>query len=185
MRNSGMGASVVAVLIVLSLALGAHAGNPTATAEFINQKGQTIGSAHLEQGPNGTLIRLSLDGLADKAGFHGIHIHQHGDCSDPDQGFMASGGHHNPDGMHHGLMHPEGPDAGDFPNIYVHEDGMVRAELFTNHATLDGAVGARMLDETGAALVIHAHPDDHFTQPIGKAGPRIACGVIVPVSGAD
>lgn len=185
MLNSRMGAGVVAVLIVLSLALGAHAGNPTATATFINLEGQAIGSAEIEQGPNGTLIRLSLDGLADRVGFHGIHIHQSGDCSDPDQGFMASGGHLNPDGMQHGLMHPEGPDAGDFPNIYVHEGGMVRAELFTNYATLDGAVGARMLDETGAALVIHAHPDDHFTQPIGKAGPRIACGVIEAVSGTD
>ena len=30
----------------------------------------------------------------------------------------------------------------------------------------------------GRALVIHASPDDHVTQPIGGAGARIACGVI-------
>lgn len=175
-----LGTRIIAVFFVLTLAVGAHAGNPTASAEFINLEGEPIGTAKIEQGPNGTLIRLSLDGLADNVGFHGIHIHEHGDCSDPCQGFMASGGHLNPEGKQHGLMHPDGPDAGDFPNIYVFAGGMVRAELFTNYATLDGAVGARMLDETGAALVIHAHQDDHFTQPIGKAGPRIACGVIVP-----
>lgn len=180
MRFKTMGTPIITVLFMFSIAALASAGSPTAKAEFINLQGQTIGTAIVEQGPNGILIRLSLDGLADKAGFHAIHIHTHGDCSDPDQGFMASGGHLNPQGKPHGLLHPQGPDAGDLPNIYVHDDGSVRAELFTNYASLDGAVGARMIDETGAAFVIHAHPDDHFTQPIGGAGSRIACGKIIP-----
>ena len=30
----------------------------------------------------------------------------------------------------------------------------------------------------GTALVIHAGPDDEITDPDGKAGARIACGVI-------
>ena len=33
-------------------------------------------------------------------------------------------------------------------------------------------------DADGSALVIHANPDDHMSQPIGGAGARIACGVI-------
>ena len=42
----------------------------------------------------------------------------------------------------------------------------------------DGA--AALMDEDGAALVIHAMGDDHVSQPIGGAGGRVGCGVIVP-----
>ena len=38
---------------------------------------------------------------------------------------------------------------------------------------------AALLDADGTALVIHAEPDDHLTQPIGGSGPRIACAVFV------
>ena len=34
-----------------------------------------------------------------------------------------------------------------------------------------------MLDADGAALVIHAAPDDYRTDPSGNSGARIACGV--------
>jgi len=30
----------------------------------------------------------------------------------------------------------------------------------------------------GTAIVIHADPDDEMTDPSGKSGARIACGVI-------
>jgi superoxide dismutase, Cu-Zn family len=30
----------------------------------------------------------------------------------------------------------------------------------------------------GAALVIHAGPDDNITDPAGNSGARIACGII-------
>lgn len=174
------GAAVAACgLLTLGLAqAGSHADErPTATAEMINNAGDSIGTAKLTQGPHGTLIRLELSGM-EGSGFRAIHIHATGDCADHDHGFMDSGGHLNPDGKKHGLMNPEGPDAGDLTNIYVHEDGTVNAELFTMLASLDGAVGGQMLDDDGAALVIHENPDDHMTQPIGGAGARIACGVI-------
>ena len=45
--------------------------------------------------------------------------------------------------------------------------------------SLDGRGGrAKILDEDGAALVIHENRDDHATQPIGGAGARVFCGVI-------
>jgi Cu-Zn family superoxide dismutase len=34
------------------------------------------------------------------------------------------------------------------------------------------------MDADGAALVIHANPDDYRSQPIGGAGDRVACAVI-------
>ncbi len=148
----------------------------TANAAFVDNEGQSVGSARLEQGPHGVLITLEMHGLP--AGPKAIHIHAVGTCDDHEHGFQDSAGHLNPDDRKHGLMNPDGPDAGDLPNFYVHDDGYAWAELFTSRASLDGAIGARILDDSGAALVIHENPDDHHTQPIGGAGSRIACGVI-------
>ena len=175
---SRMGA--VGALVLAAACVQAEPERLEAAAELINTDGDLIGTAQLTQGPNGVLVNLDLEGLSAGDRFHAIHIHRVGDCSDPGEGFQASGGHLNPGGAAHGLLNPEGPDAGDFPNIYADGEGNVRAELFTTLASLDGAIGAEMLDEDGAALVIHESPDDHESQPIGGAGARIACGVIEP-----
>lgn len=173
--------SIPVALFVVQTALPAllqaqDAGQPAARALFVDATGRHIGQAELRQGPNGTLIDLTLNGLP--SGMKAIHLHAVGTCEDHDHGFQASTGHLNPDGRSHGLMNPAGPDAGDFPNFYVHSDGVARAQLFSGKASLDGAFGARILDDDGAALVIHENPDDHVTQPIGGAGRRIACAVI-------
>jgi len=149
---------------------------PKAHANFVNNEGETVGEAHLRQGPNGVLVTLEIQGL--EPGQKAIHIHGKGTCDDHHDGFQDSGGHLNPDDKKHGLMNPEGPDAGDFTNFYVHDNGYAWAELFNPRASLDGAYGAKILGDDGAALVIHENPDDHYSQPIGGAGARVACGVI-------
>lgn len=163
------------------LAAGAvHAddhGVTEASAEFIDKESKSVGTAMLTEGPNGVAIYLDLHGLP--PGPKAIHIHSVGTCEDPDAGFVASKGHLNPFGKEHGLMNPKGPDSGDLPNLVVLDDGSVKVEMFTPLASLGGAEGrGTMLDEDGAALVIHINRDDHITQPIGGAGPRIACGVV-------
>lgn len=148
-----------------------------AKARFIDRESKSVGTATLTESPHGVSIYLDLNGLP--PGPKAIHIHSVGTCEDPAEGFVASKGHLNPDGKEHGLMNPAGPDAGDLPNLVVHQDGTVQAEMFTMRASLAGAEGrATILDEDGAALVIHINRDDHITQPIGGAGARIACGVI-------
>lgn len=150
---------------------------PAATAQFTNPAGETIGEASLWQGPRGVLIHVNLAGLS--PGKHAIHLHAVGAC-EPD--FGASKGHINPGGAKHGLLNPEGPDNGDLPNIYASEAGNVQAELYTTAVSAGEATAgaASLLDEDGSALVIHAMGDDHVTQPIGGAGGRVGCGVIVP-----
>ncbi len=149
---------------------------PSARATLLDRDGEEIGIATLTQAAAGTLVRIELAGLP--PGPKAIHIHSIGVCDDHCDGFTASAGHLNPDDRQHGLLNPDGPDAGDLPNFMVHDDGRAWAEFYTTAASLDGSFGARILDEDGAALVIHENPDDHFSQPIGNAGARIACGVI-------
>lgn len=174
-------ASILGLLLSLALLPGSLVGETPeqATVAFIDRDGNEVGTGTLVESPHGVLIDLDLHSLP--PGRRAIHIHAIGTCDDPEEGFVASGGHLNPEGRAHGLMNPEGPDHGDLPNIIVREDGTVQVELFTHLVSLRGAPGRpALLDYDGAALVIHQNRDDHFSQPIGGAGPRIACGVVQP-----
>ncbi len=145
-----------------------------AAAELVDPSGSVIGKATFEQAPTGVLIYVEVAGLP--PGPHGIHLHAAGACT-PD--FTHATGHINPNGVPHGLRHPDGPDNGDLPNLYVGDDGSARAEFFTTLVSVAGGDMPALLDEDGSAVIIHENPDDHLTQPIGGAGGRIACGVIV------
>ena len=149
-----------------------------AYATLIDRERNEIGHARFQQGPSGVLITIQLDTQNESApGWHGVHLHMLGDCSNDD--FTSSGGHINPSGHDHGLLNANGPDNADLPNIYVHEDGALRAQVFTDRVSLHGEYDApALLDEDGSALVIHDNEDDHSTQPIGGAGARHVCGVI-------
>ncbi|MDT8438216.1 MAG: superoxide dismutase family protein [Wenzhouxiangellaceae bacterium] len=161
---------------LLALAAATVADDHVVNSTFINNAGDEVGSLNLTQGPHGLIVRIELDGLP--PGPKAIHIHHTGTCEDHAAGFKASGGHVNPDASQHGLLNPDGPGAGDFPNFYVHDNGYAWAEMFNARLSLDGSIGPALLDENGSAMVIHENVDDHMTQPIGGAGARIACAVI-------
>ncbi len=154
---------------------------PSATTTPIKTvDGSTIGTLSLMAAPTGVLLQVDINqGLT--PGWHGMHFHQTGDCSDPK--FMTSGGHmnHAESKKQHGLLNPEGPDFGDLINLYVAADGSGHAQGFTARVRLDAGSSAPeqvLRDADGTALVIHANADDHLSQPIGGAGGRVACAVI-------
>jgi Cu-Zn family superoxide dismutase len=144
-----------------------------ATAVLKDASGKEVGTAALVATPNGTLITLELTSAP--PGPHGFHIHAVGKCEPP--AFETAGGHFNPDGTKHGLLNADGPHAGDMPNIHVPDSGKLTVEVLNPLVTL-GKESA-LLDEDGAALMIHAEADDYLTDPAGHAGGRIACGVII------
>ena len=110
-------------------------------------------------------------------GWHGLHFHEKADCSSVD--FKSAGGHmHHDMPVVHGLLNPAANETGDLPNLYAAADGTAMAEIFTPSVSLTAADRAPLLDADGSALVIHASPDDHTSQPIGGAGARVACAVI-------
>lgn len=158
-----------------SIAMDAIVGS-RAVAAMVDVDGMALGDVTFEQTPSGVLIGVALDDL--EPGARGIHLHRLGSCT-PD--FKAASGHINPRGMAHGLRHPDGPDNGDLPLLHVASDGNASAEFYTTRVSLSADGLARvpgLLDGDGSAVIIHAEPDDHLTQPIGGAGSRIACGVI-------
>lgn len=144
---------------------------------IVGSEGNSIGGINFNSGPHGSVITISIsrNGLA--PGWHGIHIHQVGDCSDLGT-FTMSKGHVNPGNSKHGFLNPDGPHSADLPNIFATSDGSVNVELFVPNVILGNGKGENLLDSDGSAIIIHANPDDHMSQPIGGAGPRVACAVI-------
>jgi len=164
-----------AIVLGAALALGSPAvAAGSATASLKDASGKEVGKATLTETPSGVLIRLDLTGAP--SGEHAFHIHAVGKCEPPD--FKSAGPHFNPGAAKHGLENPEGPHAGDMPNLHVPGDGKLSVEVLNQAVTLGGK--SALLDADGSALVIHAGVDDYQTDPAGNAGDRIACGIIAP-----
>jgi Cu-Zn family superoxide dismutase len=147
---------------------------------LVDANGQTIGSVRAWQTTGGVTFRIDASGLPH--GIHGVHVHSVGRCDGPD--FASAGTHWNPLGRKHGMNSPDGPHAGDLPNVEVASNGVLGATLTLPNASLTAPPGApgALLDSDGSALVIHANADDYVTDPSGNSGSRIACAVIRPLA---
>lgn len=165
---------VAGILLLLSTAVYGQGSSQALKVELYNSQGEQVGNATLTEGLEG--VKISLEVFRLTPGLHGFHIHTAGKCNPPD--FMSAGGHFNPHGKKHGLKNPEGPHAGDLPNLVIGPDGVAKVEVMASQATL-GEGRHSLFHPGGTALVIHANPDDEMTDPAGNAGARIACGVIV------
>jgi len=186
-------------LAVLAAAVGTLPSSATAVddssgarASVRDVNGVFLGTVTLDSAGSKLFLTGRLSGLA--AGFHGFHIHAVGICNpravDPATGavvpFFTAGGHLNPGGATHGNH------AGDLPSLKVSADGRATAVTETSTVTL-----AQIFDADGAAIIIHAGPDnfaniptrytaagattpgpDAATLATGDSGGRTACGVL-------
>lgn len=172
---------LIAVFGALALPAGAQTG-PDATAELLDSEGNRVGTVEFTSGEDGVHIQTLVEGFDaavtdDARGEHGLHIHETGACTAPD--FTSAGGHFNPTDAGHGLLNPDGPHAGDLPNIWIEADGSADYTVTTDLISLEPG-DRSVFDSDGSAVVIHSGPDDYLTDPSGDSGDRLACGVIVP-----
>lgn len=168
---------IMATALVLAVTLIWACGESpaqTAKATLMNNQGQKVGEAKLTQTADGVKIDLTVEKLP--PGVHAFHIHEKGDCQAHD--FMTAGGHFNPFGKQHGLENPQGPHAGDLPNITVGPDGRATASTVAKLVSLKEGEKNSLFQPGGTSLMIHEKPDDNKTDPAGNAGARIACGPI-------
>jgi Cu-Zn family superoxide dismutase len=155
-------------LFALTFAIALPAAATAHVVPLKNSTGGSAGSVDIIAAPKGVLLKVDATGLT--PGWHAIHIHEKGDCSDA--AFKMAGAHtHSATPAVHGLLNPQANDTGDLVNIYAGPDGTAKAEIFTALTMMEP-----LHDADGSAIVIHAKPDDYTTQPIGGAGDRVACG---------
>lgn len=121
---------------------------------------------------DGTMkIVATLEGLT-PGQRHAMHIHEKGDCSSGDG--TSAGGHYNPEQHPHSLPPHEPRHAGDLGNVTADGQGRAIYELTVDDLTIRGARNP-IVDR---AVIVHAKVDDG-SQPVGNAGSRVGCGVIV------
>ena len=114
---------------------------------------------------NGTITGLTPNAR------HAFHVHEKGDCSKPD--FTSAGSHYNPTQQPHGAWDGAKHHVGDMPQLMSDAKGTATVSFNSDSMRLRGP-------ETiiGKAVIVHRDPDDVNAQPVGNAGPRLACGVI-------
>ncbi len=142
-------------------------------ADLRDADGATMARAMVEQAGDAVRIRIEAAGLP--AGTYGAHVHMTGRCDAPD--FASAGAHWNPTDHQHGSENPQGAHLGDLPNLVVAADGTGEISFDIRGASLRGGNNP-VMDDDGAAVIVHAEPDDYRTDPSGNSGARIACGVI-------
>jgi len=177
-RRSLLVGTVLVIAVCAACASTQAARNAVARAVAIlyDVNGAPVGTAELWQDQSG-LVNVEIGSLALPPGTHGIHFHAVGLCDGGATAFSTAGAHFNPLGREHGLENPNGPHAGDAPNIVTPASGIGRVAFSTNRVLLTpGAIS--LFDADGSSIVVHANADDQRSQPSGNSGARIACGVV-------
>jgi superoxide dismutase, Cu-Zn family len=166
----------ISTLLLIAGTAGAAAQDAggAAIAEIRAADGTLKARAMVWPNEFGIEVRVQAAGLA--PGHYGVHLHAVGRCDGPD--FASAGAHWNPTARQHGRLNPEGHHLGDLDNLDIDESGAGRVEFRIVGGAITGAQG--LFDADGAAVVIHANPDDYLTDPSGNSGARIACGVLAP-----
>ena len=137
-----------------------------ASAVLKDAGGKEVGKATLTSTPSGVLINLDLTAIP--PGEHAFHIHAVGKCDPPD--FKSAGPHFNPDETKHGLMNPQGPHAGDMPNLHVAADGKIQVEVLNPAVTLSAESALLMR----TARPSSSTPPPTTTRPTRPAMPATA-----------
>jgi Cu-Zn family superoxide dismutase len=146
------------------------AGKASATIEPKSGSKVTGKATFTELSTGGIRVHVHIENAP--PGTHGLHIHEKGDCSDPEA--KSAGGHFNPAGNPHAGPMDAKRHAGDLGNIDIKAGGTGDLEISTDMLTVKPGPNSVV----GRSVVFHEKEDDLKTQPTGNAGGRLGCGVI-------
>lgn len=147
-----------------------------AIARLSSLEGKPVGTVDFAALGHGVLITFDLHDLP--PGAHGIHLHTSANC-DAKSGFTAAGPILSlAPGKKHGYLAEGGPETGDLPNQFAGADGHLHASVVTTSFSL-GNGKKSIFDRDGVSVIVDQRGDDYRTQPLGNAGNRIACGVVI------
>jgi len=185
--GSACGIGVLASLISLACSSGLRSSpssfmaradiQPTSSASAVN------GTATFteEDGEVTVVVNVRNAFPSGSAGLRGLHIHEEGKCgaTKSDNGAVtpagAAGGHWNPTRAPHGYPDQAAHHLGDLGNIEIKPDGT--GTLIFKTREFHVREGANSV--LGRAIVFHQLADDGVSQPLGNAGVRAGCGVII------
>ncbi len=132
------------------------------------------GTVRFYQTRKGVIVLAEISGLPHSGlpchdRVFGFHIHEGTDCGGTmDDPFADAMSHYDP----HNCEHPY--HAGDLPPLFGN-NGSALSLFLTHRFSVDEVIGR--------TVIIHDMPDDYTTQPSGKSGTKIACGVIRKTAG--
>jgi Cu-Zn family superoxide dismutase len=149
------------------------------SAQILDATNRAVATAEFREGRGEVLITVMFPNPPVLSGTHAVHINDTGRCDPPD--FSTAGNIFNPLNKKHGRQNPEGAEVGDLPNINF-STGLTSYNTTAPGGTLQA--GAASLLNPPRSIVIMSGEDDQLTDPDGKAGSRIACGVIAAGAGA-
>jgi Cu-Zn family superoxide dismutase len=163
----------VITLIVIALALtvtNAFAQEPTKAIAVLHSASGSQVAGTVTFTKTGDTVQVVADITGLTPGKHAFHIHEFGDCSAADA--SSAGSHFNPMKKPHGA--PDSPDrhAGDMGNLEADSTGKAHLELKDSMLKFSGENSI-----LGRGVIVHEKVDD-WSQPVGNAGGRVACGVI-------
>jgi superoxide dismutase, Cu-Zn family len=154
--------------VVASVAIKPWSASGTSDNSTTNNTNNTNNNVAgvIQFSPTSTGMELSGALKNVPEGRHGLHIHENGDCSEP-------GAHFAPANNRHGDPLSSEHHAGDLGNIEADATNQAVVSINVAGLTLSGANSI-----LGHAMVVHARADDMTSQPSGKSGDIIGCGII-------
>ena len=162
---------VALIAIALTLTLGkAIAQETTKAIAVLHPASGSKVTGTVTFTKTGDTVQVVADITGLTPGKHAFHIHEFGDCSAPDA--ASAGSHFNPTKKPHGAPDSAERHVGDFGTLEADSSGKAHLELKSNVLKFSGETSI-----LGHAVIVHEKVDD-YSQPVGNAGGRVACGVI-------
>jgi superoxide dismutase, Cu-Zn family len=163
--------AIALIAIALMFTLGnAFAQEPTKAIAVLHSASGSQVAGTVTFTKTGDTVQVVADITGLTPGKHAFHIHEFGDCSAADA--SSAGSHFNPMKKPHGA--PDNPErhAGDMGNLEADSAGKAHLELKDSMLKLGGENSI-----LGRGVIVHEKVDD-WSQPVGNAGGRVACGVV-------